>query len=351
MGMPEIKVLFESLASSAWRRSSKGIVALVISDTTSKNSSYEFKKFTDINSEDFTEENYDNLKLAFLGNPSKVIVEVLKSPEVLSAALNRLSYKKFDYLAVPSITTDETESVKTYILQQRAIRKIYKAVLPNTSADDESIINFTTTGIKAYGKSFTTGQYCCRIAGLLAGLPMTMSCTYYVLPEVEEIKEHSDPDTDIDAGKLILVNDGEKIKIGRGVNSLVTTTKTKNIEFKKIKIVETLDMIKQDIIKTFEDEYVGKISNTYDNKTLFLSNVNTTYLRNLQREGILDHDADAYLEINLDAHIKYLEDKGINTDDMAEMQIKKANTGSNVFTKGKVTPVDAMEDLDCIFYM
>ena len=61
----------------------------------------------------------------------------------------------------------------------------------------------------------------------------------------------------MDNGKLILINDGTKIKIARGVNSLTTTSDSKGDDFKKIKIMEAVDMIRDDIRTTFEDEFVG----------------------------------------------------------------------------------------------
>ena len=51
---------------------------------------------------------------------------------------------------------------------------------------------------------------------------MTESATYQVLADVTSITESLTADEDINSGKFILVNDGEKIKVGRGVNSLAT---------------------------------------------------------------------------------------------------------------------------------
>ena len=47
-----------------------------------------------------------------------------------------------------------------------------------------------------------TVEYTSRIAGIVAGIPLNKSVTYYVLDEVKSIKESSTPDDDIDAGKL-----------------------------------------------------------------------------------------------------------------------------------------------------
>ncbi len=40
--------------------------------------------------------------------------------------------------------------------------------------------------------------------------------------------------------------------------------------FQKIKIVDTLDIIHSDIRKVIIDDYIGKVTNSYDNKCLLI---------------------------------------------------------------------------------
>ena len=75
------------------------------------------------------------------------------------------------------------------------------------------------------------------------------------------------------AGKFVLLFDGTKVKTGRGVTSLTTTT-SKPALLKKIKIVETLDLIKRDLRLLVEDEYIGKYANSYDNKCVLVYGAN-----------------------------------------------------------------------------
>ncbi|MGL5243686.1 MAG: phage tail sheath protein, partial [Sarcina sp.] len=67
-------------------------------------------------------------------------------------------------------------------------------------------------------------------------------------------------------------------------------------------------------------------------------------------EGILDEGKNN-VGIDIDAHKKYLNGKGINTDNYTIQQLKEANTGSNVLLKGNCRPLDAMEDLQIVFEM
>ena len=191
MGLPEVNIVFRSLAISAIERSERGIVALVVNDDTATKTSYAFKKFAEVMPEDFKEDVYDYIRLAFLGNPNKVIVEVVNETRTINETLKDLQFKKFNYLAVPGISSEETELVSSWIIDCREEGKMYKAVLPNTEADNEGVINFATTGIKVGEKTYTTEVYCARIAGILAGLPLTRSATYFVLNEVDEITDQN----------------------------------------------------------------------------------------------------------------------------------------------------------------
>src|SRR5699024_288861 len=131
-----------------------------------------------------------------------------------------------------------------------------------------------TDGIEVNGKTYSASEYTGRIAGAVAALPFTRSFTYYKFPEIESITESATPDVDIDNGELILINDGKDIKVGRGVNSLTTTSVEKAEDFKSIRFVEVIDLIRDDIRTTFNDEYVGKVNNTYDNQVLFITSIN-----------------------------------------------------------------------------
>ena len=62
-----------------------------------------------------------------------------------------------------------------------------KAVLPNTPADNEGVINFATTDIVVGENTYTASEYTARIAGILAGTPLNISATFTTLPEVISI--------------------------------------------------------------------------------------------------------------------------------------------------------------------
>ena len=349
MGLPNINIIFKSQAASAIERSQKGIVGIILKDANA-NGAHVLTKTTQIPTTLGTI-NQEYITRAFIGYvkpPRKVIVYVLPADATdLIAALTYMATQVFDYLVGPPDTTAaQATAIATWIKQMRADGYKFKAVLPNTASDNEGIINFTTSGIKVDTDTFTTAQYCSRIAGLIAGTPITISCTYAPLSEVSDVDRLTKDEMDaaIDAGKFIIFHDGEKVKVGRGVNSLQTTTSDKGDAFKKIKIVEAVDMIQSDICMTAQDDYIGKYSNSYDNKCLLISAIKG-YFTTLETEGILETDT-SIVDIDVDAQEDYLTAQGTDTTEMTEMEIKKANTKDKVFLAATISILDAIEDIN-----
>ena len=75
------------------------------------------------------------------------------------------------------------------------------------------------------------------------------------------------------------------------------------------------------------------------------------YFKQLQKDGVLDPNNDAIAEIDMEAQELYLNKQGINTEDMSLQDLKEANTGSTVFFKASLKPLDAMEDLEFNIYI
>ena len=87
------------------------------------------------------------------------------------------------------------------------------------------------------------------------------------------------------AGKLFFFFDGEKVKLARGINSLVTTVQDKGTSFQKIKLVDLMDMMHDDIHTTAQDHYLGKYANSYANRCLLVTAIQG-YLDQLAQEGL-----------------------------------------------------------------
>ncbi len=350
MPLPQIDITFSTLAVSAVKRSERGILALVLRDDTNAPGVSEHTRVTDVVQEDWTGPNYDLIVKAFLGNPSKVIIARGATTDLnYNDQLNALKSKKFNWIAVPGIDELETSLIASWVDSERTSGKMVKAVLPNTAANDESVANFATEGIVVGAKTYSASEYTARIAGILAGIGLDRSATYFELAEVEDIVESVDPDADVDAGKLILIKQDGSIKIARGVTSLITTTASKSKIFKKIKIVEGMDLIKEDLKTTFNNEYVGKVNNSYDNQVLLITAMRA-YLRGLEGE-VLDPSYSNSIEINIEKQRLAWEGIGTDTSAWDDQKVKENSFEASVFLGGNLKFLDAMEDLTLDFVL
>ena len=311
---------------------------------------YELTATTDIeDSMGLTDKQKEYVTMAFMGyiNPPKRVYLAMRASDAsdYTDVEELLESFRWDYLTIPEIQAGECTAVATWL---KSTGKRSKAVLPNCAFDSERVINFTSTGmITNDGIEYTTEEYCARIAGAIAGTPLDIACTYANMSDLADFTRirTSAMDAAIDNGELILYNDGEKVKIARGVNSLITTVQGKGDSFKKIKIVDAIDLIYDDIKKTCEDSYLGKYANSYDNKCLLLSAING-YFDTLELDGILNKEYDNHAEIDVERQRAYLKGIGVNVNDMTDNEIKKYDTKDKVFLLANIKILDAIEDIN-----
>ena len=71
--------------------------------------------------------------------------------------------------------------------------------------------------------------------------------------------------------QLIIFKQSGEYRIARGVNSLTTVSEAKGEAFQKIKLVDIMDLMTNDITKTCHKSYIGKYANSYDNKCILMT--------------------------------------------------------------------------------
>jgi hypothetical protein len=348
MGMPSVIISFSQKAATALTRGERGIIGLIVKDTVVP----ETNPLVCLSSGDIldglSETNKEQISLALRGYvnlPKKVIVYVLPSDASdYEKALSYFSSCKFNWLVCPSAQTDGmTDRIVEYVKKERENNHLIKAVLPNTTADSEAIVNFATEKIYVDDTEYDTEEYCSRIAGMIAGTPMSIATTYAEMAEVTDCSKLTKEEMDkaVEAGKFIIFFDGEKVKTARAVTSLTTLIADKGKNFQKIKIMEAMDMIADDIRTTMEDSYIGKYPNTYSNKCLLLAAIGN-YFDGLAQDNII---ASGTVEIDIQANSDYLKAQGKDVSGMSEDEIKRADTGSYVYLTATVQMLDAIEDI------
>ena len=221
-----------------------------------------------------------------------------------------------------------------------------KAVLGNMKADHEGVINFTTDNIVTEHKTYSTVEFTPRIAGLIAGTSLRIAATYANLPDVLEVPYQSKNDATekVGQGELIIFKQSGEYRIARGVNSLTTTSDVKGEAFQKIKLVDIMDLMTNDIRKTCHKNYIGKYANSYDNKCILMTAIEG-YLDQLVIDGLIEKDT-VKVEIDMEAQKAYLKSIGINISEMTEQEIKEYNTRDKVFIAIKCKILDAIEEIN-----
>lgn len=347
LASPQISVTFTELGISAITRGDKGTVALIVRDA-AEAAPFAITQAAQIPNT-LGKETADYIKRTFLGYvspPKKVIVYVLAPEGRLTDALDHLATYEFDYICGPAdCTREEAADIASWVKSRRLNEGAkYKAVLPNHPADNYAIVNFTGDAMTDGTVVWTTAEYCSRIAGLLAGTPMKIAATYAPLPELTDCARLTKDESDeaVGSGELALRWDGRKVKLNRAVTSLVTTSQGMLDSFKKIKIVEIMDLIRTDITATAEDEYIGKYANTYDNKLLLITAIRG-YFMGLEQSQLVK--SGYTVDLDVDRIEQYLMSRGTNTEEMGEQQLREADTGSHVFIIVRCKILDAIEDI------
>ena len=354
IGLPVIDITFIQKAVSAIQRSERGTACIVVKGSVDTPTLRKYKYESDMAASDYTVDMLAALKRCFLVPVNKVyVLSVPNDTEEFSVAAAALEGVKFNYIC--TVEADWQQAVVNYIINKNnksAGKKYIGLVAGATTADSKYIINIKNPRVHDVDTDawVTMPMYLPRVIAVLCNLPMNRSCTYYEFEDIDEvdtdfITTENDIDYWINAGYIVFFKDEDVIKIGRGVNSLTTFTASDTEDMRKIIIVESMNLILEDIYETFKDYYVGKYKNSYDNQCLFISAVNS-YFRQLAREEILDPDYDNVAYVDVEAQREaWLGIGKTEAEDWNEEKVKEMSFKSFVYLAGDIKILDAIEDL------
>ena len=108
--------------------------------------------------------------------------------------------------------------------------------------------------------------------------------------------------------------------VEQDINSLVTFTPEKNQGFSKNRVMRVVDGVANDSKQTFEDNYIGKVTNNVDGRELFKAD-RIEYFNGLQAIS------------------------AIEAFDSEELTIEAGATKDSVVMNVAIMPTDAMEKL------
>ncbi|OCT10999.1 phage tail sheath protein [Paenibacillus pectinilyticus] len=230
-------------------------------------------------------------------------------------ALSAMETQVFHALALDGISDASIQaSVVAWTMRLRSEGKGIVAVLGGAAADDtavdaisraaarsatynhEAIVNVGTGAILA-GTSYSSAQISAYVAGLIAGQQLSESTTYAVAPfsDVTRRSTRSEQESAVKNGVFLLVHDGQKVKALRGMNALVSLRQGQSAAWKKIRTIRVMDTINNDLLRTAEDSYIGKVNNTEEGR-LALVEAAKQYMQALAQAGVIENEGfDVYL--------------------------------------------------------
>ena len=348
---PDLKVAFETLARTAIQRSARGIACLILKDSKKTTKWVTLKTIADLKDKEWDAKNVKYIKLAMHYGANKVLVRVLQTGENLDDALGEFEQRKMHWLAYPTAEQADDQKLVTWTKQvfgeDGAIGKNVKYVSSfANNTDHVAIVELANPGTyKSIYGDFTAQEYTVAIAGLIAGMPLNRSADNYTMSDLKSVEDYEPK-----LGKFSLYNDEEVVKVNYGVNSKTTFDSTWKKDARKIKVVEGMCFIADDIRDTFKNYWLGNYINDYDNKMNFCSNITKVYFKEMS-PNVLNGDYDNKVEIDIEAQKKVIITDGLEVNSMTDLEILQYPTGDDVYLTGDVRFVDTMASLSLVMTM
>lgn len=350
IGLPNINITFKQLSNTFLERSERGVAVLIIKDDTSNTFKIkEYKELEELNKDKdlYTPENLIQIKDVLSFAINRVVVVKISKDETIKDALSLIE-KNIQTGWITTICDDpDYDILINWIKDKESKGKTYKAVTYKaTSPDSKHIVNFVneTVTFKDERNEISGKQYLPSLVGILASCNVKRGSTYFVCKNLAKVQETDDNNTEVSKGNLVLINDYNKVKIGLGINSLLTLQENDTIDMKFIDIVEAMDLINEDIRKVFIEQYIG-VKNSYVNQTIFIEAVNT-YFKSLENEEILDNLFENKVSIDVQAQREAWIKSGKTEAATWTDSIVKNNTyRRDVFLYGDIKVLGAIENL------
>ena len=348
---PSINIEFRTLATTAIQRSERGTVCLILKDTKATGKWYTFKTIADVETKSWDTDSIKYINLAMHYGAFKVLVRVVQNGESTDKVLKDLEMRKFNWLAYPQAIEAEDQTVVSWVKQQFGntgpIGKTVKYVSSHANKSDHvAIVELANGGTyKSIYGDFTAQEYSAAIAGLIAGMPLNRSADNHIMNDLKEVEDYEPK-----IGKFSLYMDEDTVRVNYGVNSKTTFDSTWKKDTRKIKVVEGMCFIVDDIRDTFKKYWIGNYIGDYDNKMNFCSNVTKVYFKEMS-PNVLNGDYDNKVEIDIEAQKRTVISDGLDPDTMTDLEILQYPTGDDVYLTGDVRFADTMASLSLIMAM
>jgi archaellum component FlaC len=294
------------------------------------------KEATDL----FGAANIGSISKAFQGGAKEVLVYAMPVYDALTTVQDHTDMRAtFDaypfnvFVFDGEVTSAEQDATLAWMKVNKADGKHFMVVFGGSTADDQDpaigdarsvrlsddyAVNLIV-GVTVGGVASNSSQYAPWVAGLVAGTPINKSITYAQAPvdDVTKRMTNAQIKASLQKGSLVLVNDGEKVKVERGV--VTSTTSSKTVKIRKIRAHQAISM---DITKTASDSYIGKVDNNVDGQKALISAIKA-YLERLADSNVITQAI--YVDLSKDfpsvGDSVYLDVKIVEVDSMEELYL------------------------------
>ncbi|NGQ95500.1 phage tail sheath protein [Brevibacillus sp. SYP-B805] len=299
---PGLYINFVEAAAAQIKGGPRGIVAIPLKQYAGTATAKQFytveteKQANDL----FGAANIQSVKLALQGGAKEVLVYTLPTidgvdvteDEAYAEAFEAFDARPFNVFVFDGEVSGQLDEAFAWVKRNRDEGKHFFVVFGGSATDDadpaignarsimyadDYVINLIEGG-KLGANTYTSAEYAAYIAGLVAGTPINRSITYAQVPleDVSKRLTSSQIKSALEAGSLVLVHDGVKVKVEQGL----TTSK------KKIRTISARQAISTDITMTAADNYIGKLDNNADGQAALISAVKA-YLERLENANVL----------------------------------------------------------------
>lgn len=216
----------------------------------------------------------------------------------ITEALEKLKTEVFNTLCYPYDGIEyesNKQEIATWVEAMRDDEGMkIQAVLANYDGDYEGIIN-VAQGVKlADGTELTPAKTTAWVAGVTAGANINQSNTgrkYIGAIDVVPRMTKSEMEAAIQNGEFIFkVDTAQNVTAVYDINSLTSITPEKGKQFTKNRLIRTIDGINNDITTIFESNFVGKVNNNDDGRSLLRATL-IEYFNELQRLNAIQNFA------------------------------------------------------------
>ena len=190
------------------------------------------------------------------------------------AFLDKAESESFNILICPETTEAIKDLFVSYTKRMRDDCGIkFQTVVYQEEADYEGIINVVNEVSDAGAKKAALVYW---VGGAEAGCAVNRSVTnktYDGEYTVSAAYKQSELEDGIEAGHFMFHKVGENIRVLTDINSFVSVTPEKSIDFNSNQVMRVLDQVGNDIAVLFNTRYLGKVQNNQSGRISFWSDI------------------------------------------------------------------------------